>query len=440
MRSGIPIPAYLGFPSDVATAKIRTPKELTYYFDKSKTSTDTEPYPDPKAVKAAAAMLQKAQRPIIVCGHGVMRTKAFDILEKFAEKTQIPVTEGGAQRGKFSDGHPLCASASHKAYESADLVLIVGYYKIPGIGGWAFDPGVKFIRIHPDPHDIGRQLPIEVGIVSSEKAALEALYEAMPSMKHDTWIAEIRKAEDDYEAEKAAMEAEVWSLWKDHVHPAHIGKGIVDLVQKGKIPRDQTTFVSGGFGIARFIRPYIRAFRPGQILNGPYWEIVVGPDVAYTVGVGMAMETGAGVQKPYKGGPIIMTTGDAGIGITAMEMSTLRKYHIPAVNIVWSNNTWGTWRSRSPADPKAPRERREHVHLYQENIRYDLLASSLGCYGAYVTKPEDFPKALESCYNVAVRERIPSLINCQGIKESIDKRWPPAMWGAPRPGAMSYHY
>jgi len=260
-------------------------------------------------------------------------------------------------------------------------------------------------------------------------------------MKHDSWVAEVRKAEKEYEDEKAAMYAQVMDLYKDTVHPAHIGKAIADFTQKGKIPRDQTTFVSGGFGIARYIRPYIRSFRPGQILNGPYWEIVVGPDVAYTVGVGMAVQIGAGPQAPYKGGPIVTTTGDAGIGITAMEMNTLRKYHIPAVVLVWSNNTWGTWRSNSPTDPKSTvREPREHAHLFPENIRYDILANGLGCYGAYVTNPADFAGVFESAYNTAVKERLPSLICCQGKKESLDKRWPPDFWGAPNPGVAGYYW
>jgi len=441
MRTGVPKSAYLGFPSNVATAKINSPKELQYYYDKTKTMTEAVPYPDPKYVTAAINLLKTAQRPMIVCGQGVMKSKAYDALVKFAEKTQIPVSECGPQKGKFSDAHPLSASASMNSYGSADVVMLVGQYKVPPIGGFAFDPAVKYIRIHPEGGDIGRELPIEVGIISSEKAALEALADAAPAMNHDSWIAEVRKAEKEYEDEKAAMFAQVMDLYKDTVHPAHIGKALADFTQKGKIPRDQTTFVSGGFGIARYVRPYIRAFHPGQILNGPYWEIVVGPDVAYTVGVGMAVQIGAGPLKPYQGGPIVTTTGDAGIGITAMEMNTLRKYHIPAMVLVWSNNTWGTWRSNSPAKSGDPvREPREHAHLFPENVRYDMLAQGLGCYGAYVKDPADVPGVIESAYNTIVKERIPALVVFQGKKESLDKRWPPDFWGTINPGVSGYYW
>jgi acetolactate synthase-1/2/3 large subunit len=271
------------------------------------------------------------------------------------------------------------------------------------------------------------------------KAALEALYEAMPSMKHDSWIAEVRKAEKDYDEGMAKVYAQVRSLFPDTVHACDVGKALGDLLHKGTIPRDQTTIVSGGFGIARFVRPYIRAYRPAQILNGPYWEIVVGPDIAYTVGVALAVEYGIGPQKAYKGGPIVCTTGDAGFGITAMEMETLAKYRVPAVVVVWSNNTWGTWRSQM-AKPGATRNPVEHCHLFQENLRYDMLAQALGCYGEYVTKPADFAPTLARAYAQTVRDRIPTLVLAQGKKESLCPEWPPNSLGSINPGVSGYYW
>ncbi|HYB22000.1 MAG TPA: thiamine pyrophosphate-binding protein, partial [Thermodesulfobacteriota bacterium] len=148
MRTGVPKPVHLVWPLDVCNAKFRAPGELSYYFEKTKYRTETQPYPDPKAIKAAIALLKSAQRPMIVCGQGVFRSKAWDVLKQFAEKTQIPVTETGPQRGKFSDAHPLSASAAPYCYPSVDVVLIVGQYKMPPIGGWGFGPKTKYIRVH----------------------------------------------------------------------------------------------------------------------------------------------------------------------------------------------------------------------------------------------------------------------------------------------------
>ncbi len=442
MRTGVPKPVHLVFPGDVCTAKINSAGDLTYHFDKSRYRTETQPHPDPKAITAAVGMLKTAQRPMIVCGQGVFRSKAWEILAKFAEKAQIPVSETGPQRGKFSDGHPLSASAAPDCYPSVDLVLIVGQYKMPPIGGWAFGPSTKYTRVHLDATEIGRDLPIDVGIVSDENAALEALYEKTPPMKHDAWIAEVRAAAAKYEDNRAAIYAQgVKHNDINAVHPASIAKALGDFLYNGKIPRDQTTVVSGGFGIARYTRQYLRAYRPGQILNGPYWEIVVGPDVAYTFGASVAMQLGAGPQAAHKGSPVVCVTGDAGFGITGMEIETLAKYRMPAIVLVYNNNCWGTWVSHHPPLGTGQRNRKEFLHLFQENLRYDKVAEGLGAYGEYVQKADDLLPALERSYDVAVKQRLPSVINVQSRKEFWDARvYPPGQLGKIEPGVGAYYY
>jgi acetolactate synthase-1/2/3 large subunit len=310
------------------------------------------------------------------------------------------------------------------------------------VGFWAFGPKTKYIRIHLDGSEIVRDLPIDVGIVSDEKAALEALYEAMAPMPHDSWVAEVKAAAKKYDDEIAALYAKCLKYNDvNAVHPTAIGKAIGDFLYKGNIPRDQFTFVSGGFGIARFTRQYLRAYRPGQILNGPYWEIVVGPDIAYTFGVGVAMELGAGPHAAYKGGPILTVTGDAGFGITGMEIESLAKYRMPAIIVVYNNNTWGTWASHHAPLGASPRLRKEYLHLFQEGLRYDKMAQALGAYGEYVTKAEDILPALQRSYQVAINNRLPSVINIQGKKEFWDvPTYPPGQLGKIEPGIESYYY
>ena len=87
---------------------------------------------------------------------------------------------------------------------SADVVVLVGQYCMPTLGEFAFGPDARYIRIDPSQEDIGRNLPIDVGIVSDEKAALEALVEAMPRQSHDAWVAEIAAAREAFEAENEA--------------------------------------------------------------------------------------------------------------------------------------------------------------------------------------------------------------------------------------------
>jgi thiamine pyrophosphate-dependent acetolactate synthase large subunit-like protein len=434
LRSGIPRPVHLDFPSEVTRASFKSASELEYYFDKGKYRTASKPHPAPKDIAAAVELLKQAQRPIIVSSNGVFYAKAWDALKKLAEKAQIPVVESGAMKGQFSDASPLSANASPSALQSADVVLLVGQYCMPTVGEFAFGPDAKYIRIDPCCEDIGRNLPIDIGIVSCEKAALEALADAMPKMNHDTWVAEIAAARKKFEDELATFYDKGLS-YTDAVHPAVIAKELTDFMYRGKLPKEQTTFVSGGYGIARYVRRWLRGYRPGQILNGAYQYGAIGPDVGYAFGAAVAVRHGISVQEPYKGSPVICVTGDAGIGYTIMELETASKYRMPMIVIVYNNNAWGTWtgNSRSPVTLS--------LHLFQENVRYDKVAEGLGAHGEYVTKPGDFRAALERCYQVAVKESRPSLINCQAKKEFwIKQQYEPGFLGTVEPGCMSYNH
>lgn len=434
LRSGVPRPVHLDFPAEVARANFKAASELDYYYDKTKYRTTAKPHPGPKEVAAAVELLKQAQRPIIVSSNGVFYSKAWDALKQLAEKAQIPVVESGAMKGQISDASPLSANASPSALASADVVVLVGQYCMPTAGEFAFGPDAKYIRIDPNPEDIGRNLPIDVGMVSCEKAALEALADALPKMQHDAWLAEIAAARKKFEAENDAHYAQGMS-YTNLVHPAVIAKELSDFMYNGKLPKEQTTFVSGGYGIARYVRRRLRGYRPGQILNGAYQYGNIGPDVAYSIGAAVAVRHGIGPQAAYKGAPVICVTGDAGIGYTIMELETAAKYRLPIIVIVYNNNAWGTFTGNANSPVALS------LQLFQENVRYDKVVEGLGAHGEYVTQPGDFRAALERCYQIAVKESRPSLINCQAKKEFwIKRQFEPGFLGWVEPGCMSYHH
>jgi thiamine pyrophosphate-dependent acetolactate synthase large subunit-like protein len=434
LRSGVPKPVHLDFPAEIANARFRDASEIEYFYDKTKYRTDTKPHPDPRAIDQAVALLRDAERPMIVSSNGVFHTRAWDALRQVAERAQIPVVESGATKGQFPADHALSASTAPGALASADLVLLVGQYCMPTQGEFAFGPDTKYIRIDPEAGDIGRNLPIDLGIVSDEKAALEALAAAVPQMRHDAWVAEIAAARAEFEAENEQY-YQTGLGYTDAVHPSVIGKELADFLHAGNLPRDRTTIVQGGYGIARYTRRYLRSYRPGQIMNGAYQYGAIGPDVGYTIGVAAAVQQGVGPQAAYKGHPIIAITGDAGFGYSGMEMETLAKYRLPAVVIVYNNNAWGTWEGQRNNQVGLP------VHLFQENLRYDKLGEALGAHGEYVTAPGDFRPALERAYQVALDESRPSVVNVQAKKEFwLRDQYAPGFLGKIEPGVLSYYH
>jgi thiamine pyrophosphate-dependent acetolactate synthase large subunit-like protein len=434
LRSGVPRPVHLDFPSEVAAARFKDAAELELYVDRAKYRTESRPHPSPKDITAAIDMIRKARRPILVSSNGVFYRQAWEPLKRFAEKAQIPVVESGAMKGQFSDASPLSANASPGALASADLVILVGQHCMPTVGEFAFGPDAQYIRIDQAAEDIGRNLPIDLGIVSCERAALEALADGVPNLTHDAWIAEIAAARKKFEDQNLEY-YNVGLTYRDAVHPAVIAHELAAFLYRGKLPKEQTTVASGGYGIARYTRRELRAFRPGQVMNGAYQYAAIGPDVAYTLGVAAAVQMGAGAQAAYKGHPVIGITGDGGFGYTAMEIETLAKYRLPAVVIVYNNNAWGTWTGAADIPRALP------IHLFQENLRYDKLAEALGGYGEYVTRPSEFTPALERAYQVALKERRPTVVNCQGKKEFWDRaKFPPGSLGKIEPGVMSYYH
>jgi thiamine pyrophosphate-dependent acetolactate synthase large subunit-like protein len=434
LKSGVPKPVHLDFPAEVASAKFKDATDLEYFHDKSRYRTESRPHPSPADITKAVALIKAARRPMIVSSNGVFYAKAWEALKRVAEKAQIPVVESGAMKGQVSDASPLSANAAPSALASADLVILVGQHCMPIVGEFAFGPDAKYIRIDQAAEDIGRNMPIDLGIVSCEKAALEALADAVPKMAHDSWLAEIAAARKKFEDQnldyyKTAL------TYTDAVHPAVIATELGEFLYGGKIPREETTIASGGYGIARYTRRALRGYRPGQIMNGAYQYGAIGPDVAYAVGVAAGVQLGAGVQAAYKGHPIICVTGDAGIGYTLMEIDTMAKHKLPAIVIVYNNNAWGTWTQASREPWALP------IHLFQENLRYDKVAEALGGHGEYVTKPSEFKPALQRAYDIAVKESRPSVVNCQGKKEFWDReKFPPGQLGKIEPGVMSYYH
>lgn len=437
LKSGVPGPVHLDFPAEVASARFSESSDLVDYYDQTKYRTESRPHPSPADIRTAVEMIRTSERPLIIASVGVFQRKAWDALKEAAEKNDIVVVESGPSRGHFSDDHRLSANLAPDALMSADLVIFVGQYCMPSVGEYRFNPDVKSIRVHPVQEDLGRNWPLDLGIVSDEKAFLEALADGLPTRTRDAWATEVAAARQALQDSNDNLHAAgvKFSVDTNLIHPACIAKEMSDFFQGGQIDPKQTTIALGGWTFAKYTRRFMKALRPGQLSNGPYQYYAIGPDVGYTFGVGVAVQNGVGPQAPYQGAPVLGLTGDAGIAYTLMEFETLSKYKIPAVVVVYNNNAWGVWSIGSRS------ARSQHMYLFQENLRYDQMVGPLGARGEYVTSPEQLKDALARSYRIAAEDRISTLINCQAKKEfSSTREYPP---GTPRnvePGALSYSH
>jgi thiamine pyrophosphate-dependent acetolactate synthase large subunit-like protein len=435
LKSGIPGPVHLDFPGEVARARVTDSSKLKDFYSKDKYRSKSRACPSTKDVQKAVELINKSERPLLIAGQGVFQDKAWDALLEAAEKNELAVVTSGPVRGHFPDEHRLSASLTPDALMSADLVIFVGQYCMPTPGEYRVNVDVKTIRVHPVPEDIGRNWPIDLGIVSSESAFMEALAEALPHRKRDAWVDELAAARQSYlkrihdEYDRGLK----YSRSTDHLHPAVIGKEVHDFLYKGDIDPKQTVTGWGGWTIGTYIGRWLRAYRPAQGITCGYQFGAIGPDLAMTIGAGAAVQRGVGPQSPYKGAPALCVTSDASTAYSLFELETAQKYQIPVIAVVYNNNCWGTW-------PQASSSARSlHMYYFHENLRYDQIGEALGGHGEYVRTPDELRDSLERSYRLASRENVSTVINCQALKEFTSAReYPPGLYVNPEPGCGAF--
>jgi acetolactate synthase I/II/III large subunit len=434
LKSGVPGPVHLDFPGEVARARFTDPAKLKDYYGKDKYRCESEAHPAPQDVQKALDLIGKSERPLLIAGQGVFQGKAWDALLEAAEKNDLAVVTSGPTRGHFPDNHRLSASLSPDALMSADLVIFVGQYCMPSPGEYRLNPDVKSIRVHPVGEDLGRNWPLDLGIVSGERAFLETLADLLPRRKRDSWVSELEGARQKYEKMlQDQYELGVkYSRDTNHLHPAVIGKEVHDFLYKGDIDPKQTVTGGGGWTIGVHIGRWQRAFRPGQGIVCPYQYGAIGPDVAMMIGASAAVQRGVGPQSAYQGAPVVCVTSDAGIAYSLFELDTAGKYKLPVIAVVYNNDSWGMWPSAVAS------ARSMHMYLFQQNLRYDQMAEGLGARGEYVRTPDEFREALKRSYQAASKDKASTLINCQGLKDfTSGKSYPPGVAMNPEPSVGS---
>ena len=177
-------PAFIGLPQDVQAEAYDFP---TRFFEPT-VHYVRRPGPDPRDVEAAAALIGRAERPMIIAGGGVHYSGAVDTLRTFAERHGIPVVETVAGKSTLTHDHPNYAgpigvtgsAAANAVAERADVVVAVGTrLQDFTTGSWSVfrDPGVRFVSINTASWDAHKQSAQPV--IGDAMVALEAIDAAL---------------------------------------------------------------------------------------------------------------------------------------------------------------------------------------------------------------------------------------------------------------------
>lgn len=196
-RSGRPGPVLVDLPSDVQKAKTDfLPPEAT-----SIITSRTLPMPEPESLKRALELIDRAHRPVILAGQGVLLSGAAEALAAYVEKTQTPVAVTLLGKGSFPPSHPLYlgmmgmhghAAANH-AIQDADLLIALGMRFDDRVTGNPCLYAVQARKIHIDidATELGKVIETDVGILSDLRPALLAITEAAAVREHESWVGQI---------------------------------------------------------------------------------------------------------------------------------------------------------------------------------------------------------------------------------------------------------
>lgn len=377
---GAPGPVYLDMPGDVLYREVD--EDSIQYPDAAQVMTRHRPAGDPAQVEAAIALLEKAERPIIITGGGILWSGASEQLRQWVDATGIPFYTTPQGRGVVPDDHEMSfLTARSTAFREADLALVIGTrvnYVIGFLSPPRFNAAAKLIQIDVNPQEIGHNHPADVGIVGDAGAVLDQLLAAadgrLKKGRYSTWTGHLKAIDVEKTKESEAR----LSNDSTPIHPLRLCKEVRDFLDRDAI------LVVDGQEILNFGRQSIPTFEPGHRLNsGPFG----------TMGVGLPFGLGAKAAKPDK--QVLVLHGDGSFGLNAMELDTAVRWKLPVVTVVSLNGGW-------TADPDGNKPGRDLGYT-----RYDKMAEALGCHAEYVEEPSQIRPALERAF----KSGIPALVN-----------------------------
>jgi tartronate-semialdehyde synthase len=402
MRSGRPGPVLIDLPFDVQMAEIEFDVE-TYV---------ALPVYKPSATRAQAetalAMLNEAERPVIVCGGGVINADAAARLQEFAEIVGVPVIPTLMGWGAIPDDHPLMAGMAglQTSHRYGNATLLASDFVI-GIGNrWAnrhtgsvevYTKGRKFVHIDIEPTQIGRVFGPDYGIVSDAGAALDLLIEVARGIdsigglpRRVAWLAECRER-------KRTM------LRKTHFESAPIKPQRVYEEMNRAFGRD-TCYVST-IGLSQIAAAqFLHVYKPRHWINCGQ----AGP-------LGWTVPAALGVCAADPQREVVAISGDYDFQFMIEELAVGAQFRLPYLHVVVNNAYLGLIRqSQRGFDMdycvQLAFENINAPELGSYGVDHIAVAEGLGCKAIRVRDADDIQPAFAQARAWMREHRVPVVV------------------------------
>ncbi|MCG6659177.1 glyoxylate carboligase [Halomonas campisalis] len=402
MRSSRPGPVLIDLPIDVQMSEIEFDPD-TY-----------EPLPayKPSASRAqiekAIAMLEEADKPLLVAGGGIINADASELLTEFAELTGVPVIPTLMGWGSIPDDHPLMAGmvGLQTSHRYGNATLLASDF-VMGIGNrWAnrhtgnlesYTEGRKFVHVDIEPTQIGRIFGPDYGIVSDAKAALELFVEVARERKAAGKLKDRSAWAEECQERKRTL------LRKTHFDDVPVKpQRVYEEMNKafGKNTRYISTIGLSQIAGAQFLHVY----KPRHWINCGQ----AGP-------LGWTIPAALGVRRADPEAEIVALSGDYDFQFMIEELAVGAQFKLPYIHVVVNNSYLGLIRQAQRGF-----DMDYQVQLSFENVNcpeindygvdHISVVEGLGCKALRVTTPEEIAPAFAEARELMAQYRVPVVV------------------------------
>ncbi len=370
--TGRPGPVLIDIPKDVLT------EEANFIYPDSIDLPGYKPNMEghPAQIKRAARLIAQSNRPVILAGHGVIFSNAFDELKELAEKAQLPVITTLLGISSFPEDHVLCVGMpgmhgmayASLALEEADLIIGLGMRFDDRITGKpsAFAINSRKIHVDIDPSEIGKNIKVDVPIVGDLKWVLTKLNKLIEATTHGAWLQRVDELKRDHPSMSIRD--------TDKLIPQFI-------INQISAATDGKAIVVTGVGQHQMWAAQHYTFTEPRSL------VTSGGSGAMGYEVPGAM--GAQLGEPDK--VVWSVAGDGGFQMTMGELATLVENNIPVKFAIINNGFLGMVRQWQ----EFFYDKSYVATHYMHNPDFVKLADAFGMFGIRVTEKSQVRSAIE---------------------------------------------
>jgi acetolactate synthase-1/2/3 large subunit len=409
-RTGRPGPVLVDIPRDVLLG------EKTEFIWPTETKLPGYKVPGeaPEApVAAAAELINKSERPLIMAGHGVLISHSYGLLTEIAEKAQIPVITTLLGISSIPSDHELSLGMSgmhgmaynNLAIDESDLIIGLGMRFDDRVTGRlsAFAPNAKFIHVDIDASEVDKNVPTSVGIVGDLKEVLGQLLPKIEANVHIDWLRRI----DELKAQ----------------HPSHIVRESDELLPQFVLQR--LTEITQGRGIV------VTGVGMHQMWAAQHCKFTQ-PNTFITSGglgtMGFEVPAALGAQIGRPDTTVWSVAGDGGFQMTMCDIATAVESRADIKFAILNNNSLGLVHQLQ----ELFFDETYIASQYTGNPDFVKIAEAYGIRGIRVTKKEEVADAVQQAMETAgpvivdfiVKEDeglFPFIPSGQSVKEMLEE-------------------